>query len=186
MSAGQEKEEPRRGLRVPVRVLVGTVALVVALTTALVVALVVGDDATRRPAGQQQAAARAAAGAAAEDAAREAVVAMTTYDAATAQEDFAWVEEVGTPAFRDTFAPATADLVDLVTELGSSATGTVLASAGSVRDTGHVEVLLFVDQEITAPGSRPRLEEQRVRMQMVRSGGRWLVDEVDIDNLLTR
>lgn len=186
MSGVRHPRGTRHGLRVPVRVLVGTVAVVVALTTALVVALVVGDGTASRPGDQPQVAARAAAGTEAEQAAREAVVAMTTYDAATAEEDFAWAEQIGTPAFRETFAPATADLVDLVTQLGSSATGTVLASAATVRDTEHVEVLLFVDQEITAPGSPPRLEEQRVRMQMVRSEGRWLVDEVEIDNLLTR
>lgn len=174
------------GLRVPTRVLVVVVSVVVALATALVVASVLGDDEARRTAGSQRLAAEAAAGEAAEEAARRAVVAMTTYDAATVEEDFAWVEEVGTPAFRETFAPTTGDLVDLIAELGSSARGTVIASAATVRDPRDVEVLLFVDQEITAPGARPRLEEQRVRLQMVRSAGRWLVDRVEIDNLLTR
>lgn len=174
------------GLRMPTRVLVGVVALVVALVTAVVVAGLLGDDETRRAAGSQRLAAEARAAEAAEQAARRAVVAMTTYDAATVEEDFGWVEEVGTAAFRETFAPATGDLVDLIAELDSSAEGTVIASAATVRDPRDVEVLLFVDQEITAPGVRPRLEEQRVRMQMVREGGRWLVDEIEIDNLLTR
>ena len=52
-------------------------------------------------------------------------------------------------------------------------------------DETHVKVLLFVDQELKVPGkAKPRLEESRVIMQMVRQDGRWLVDDVQLLNLL--
>ena len=159
------------------------VVLSVALAAALVLVVQLRDDRTERADLEQ----RAAAGQAAERAAREAVTRMTTYDAATVEEDFSWVDEVGTERFRESFAATSADVVDLVAELGSSAEGTVVDAAATVEDADRVHVLLFVDQELTEPGQdERRLEESRVTMEMVRSGGEWLVDEVQIQNLLTR
>ena len=159
------------------------VVLSAALAAALVLVVQLRDDRTERAVLEQ----RAAAGQAAERAAREAVTRMTTYDAATVEEDFSWVDEVGTERFRESFAATSADVVDLVAELGSSAEGTVVDAAATVEDADRVHVLLFVDQELTEPGQdERRLEESRVTMEMVRSGGEWLVDEVQIQNLLTR
>lgn len=130
-------------------------------------------------------AAAGSAGPAAEDAARDAVTRMTTYDFRTVEEDFAWVEDAGTAEFQKTFTGASADAIELIRGLRSSAIGTVIDSAATVVDDRHVEVLLFVDQELKAAGKkRTELEESRVTMQMVREDDRWLVDEVELQNLL--
>jgi hypothetical protein len=57
-----------------------------------------------------------------------------------------------------------------------------------VKDTHHVTVLVFVDQAISNPGSgssgpQRGLDQPRVTMQMVKEGGRWLVDQVKISSL---
>ena len=57
-----------------------------------------------------------------------------------------------------------------------------------IPNADHVTVLIFVDQEISNPGtggSDPQkgLDQPRVTMKMVRQGGRWLVDEVNISSL---
>ena len=176
-----------RPTRSAVLVVALSVALAVALAAVVVVVVLLRADRAERADLEE----RAAAGEAAESAARAAVTRMTTYDAATVEEDFAWVDEIGTTRFRESFAATSDDVIDLVSELGSSAAGTVVDSAATVEDADRVRVLLFVDQELTEPGQdeRPdetRLEESRVAMEMVRSGDDWLVDEVQIQNLLTR
>ena len=61
----------------------------------------------------------------------------------------------------------------------------MIDSAATVVDDSQVKVLLFVDQELTVAGQQdPKLEESRVVMQMVRQDGRWLVDDVQLLNLL--
>ena len=126
-----------------------------------------------------------AAGAAAEMAARDAVTRMTTYDHSTVEEDFSWVDEAGTEKFQQTFSDASVDAIELIKGLRSSAVGTVIDSAATVRDDSHVKVLVFVDQELKGAGDAgTNLEESRVTMQMVLEGGRWLVDEVALQNLL--
>lgn len=122
---------------------------------------------------------------AAEEAARAAVTRMTTYDFRTVEKDFAWVEEAGTAEFQETFDSAARDAITMIKGLRSSAVGTVIDSAATVQDAKHVKVLLFVDQELMAEGqAEPVIEESRVTMHMVHQQGRWLVDQVALQNLL--
>ncbi len=110
---------------------------------------------------------------------------MTTYDHRSVEEDFSWVDDAGTEQFQQTFTAASADAIELIKGFKSSARGTVIDSAATVVDDDHVKVLLFVDQELKAPGQpEPKLEESRVIMQMVLEDGRWLVDDVQLLNLL--
>lgn len=163
---------PKRG-----RMRAVVIVLVLALVAALVALGLVLRDLRReqdlRKAGEQ-----------ADKAARAAVVAMTTYDYQSLDDDFGWVDSAGTAAFRKQYAEISAPIKKLVLELKAKATGTVIASAPKVDDADHVEVLLFVDQRITDPGdAKPSLDQPRVTMSMVRSDGRWLVDDVELKNL---
>jgi Mce-associated membrane protein len=134
---------------------------------------------------QAEHAPNASVASAAETAARDAVTRMTTYDHSSVDEDFGWVDDAGTAEFQQTFTEASADAIELIKGFKSSAHGTVIDSAATVVDDDHVKVLLFVDQELKAPGQpEPKLEESRVIMQMVREDGRWLVDDVQLLNLL--
>lgn len=184
------------------------VALAVALAAALVflVAVVLlwvdrDDVPASTPAGSErveegqaveageavEAATLLAAGSEAEAAARSAVEQMTTYDFATVEEDFTWVEEAGTEQFQTYFAGASQDAIAVIRSLRASARGTVVDAAPQVIDATHVKVLLFVDQEITARKQKgSKLDQPRVSMQMVRQDGRWLVDEVAVNDLLAQ
>lgn len=125
-----------------------------------------------------------AAGEDAEVAARSAVVAMTTYDYRTLDEDFAWVDDAGTDDFRKHYDEVSAPVKKLVTQMKATAEGSVIASAADVKDTDHVTVLLFVDQTLNNPGNAERgLDQPRVSMSMVRQDGRWLVDDIELNNL---
>lgn len=168
----------------------GTLLLMSLVALLVVVALwqTDGDEAGSENGDGSGAAALIAAGEEAEEAAREAVVAMTTYDHRTVEEDFAWVEDAGTEKFRDQYAEVSEPIKELVVKLEAKAVGTVVASAPDVEDEDHVTVLLFVDQEIFNPGTgstgpQRGLDQPRVTMEMVREDGEWLVDEVQLSSL---
>ncbi len=122
----------------------------------------------------------------AEQAARDTVVQMTTYSFRTVDDDFDWVDAAGTKKFQENFADAAKAAVAYVKTLKATAVGTVMDSAATAADADHVKVLLFVDQEIRSKGeSGSRLDQPRVTMQMVRQDGEWLVDEVQVNNLVS-
>lgn len=160
--------------------------LLLSLVALLVVTLLWRTD--QDDSGSSGSGALIAAGREAEAAARDAVVAMTTYDYRTIEDDFAWVEDAGTAKFRDQYAEVSAPIKELVVQLKAKAVGTVVASAPDVEDPDHVTVLLFVDQEIANPGTETTgpqrgLDQPRVTMEMVREDGEWLVDEVQLSTL---
>ena len=50
----------------------------------------------------------------------------------------------------------------------------------SIKDADHVVALLFIDQISTnAQRSSPRIDQNRVRLRMVHTGGKWLVEGLD-------
>jgi len=123
---------------------------------------------------------------AAEKVARDAVTRMTTYSYRSIEDDFAWVDEVGTERFQENFAGAVEDSVTYIKSLKAQAVGTVIDSSATAADADHVKVLLFVDQKIRSEQeTRPGLDQPRVTMQMVREDGEWLVDEVQLNTLVS-
>lgn len=164
-----------------------TLMLVAALGIALIAVVMLWRDRDELMDRVEQAedAPSSSVAAAAATAARDAVIRMTTYDHRTVDEDFSWVDDAGTEEFQQTFSAASTDAIELIKGFKSSAKGTVIDAAATVVNADHVKVLLFVDQELKAPGQpEPKLEESRVIMQMVLEGGRWLVDDVQLLNLL--
>ncbi|GAA1912541.1 hypothetical protein GCM10009815_04390 [Nocardioides marmoribigeumensis] len=108
-------------------------------------------------------------------------VSMTSYDYRTVDEDFAWIDQDGTSRFQKTFSESTKPIRQLITRTRATATGKVSDAAGTADDVDHVEVLLFVDQELRRAGdAKSSLDSNRVVMQMVHEGGRWLVDDVEL------
>jgi len=166
------------------RLLVGGLALaLVAALVAVVLLWLDRDDADERA---ESTAGLVDASVAAEQVARDAVTRMTTYSFQTVDEDFTWVEDVGTEKFQENFAGASKEAVALVKTLKATAVGTVIDSAATAADDDHVKVLLFVDQEIRSQGEKgTKLDQPRVTMQMVRQDGQWLVDEVRVNNLVS-
>lgn len=164
-----------------IRMLVGALAL--ALVAALVAVVLLWQDRDDADDRADSAAELVNATVAAEKAARETVTRMTTYSHRTAEDDFAWVEIAATDKFRETFDGAGA--VATVKELKASAEGTVVDSAANPADADHVKVLLFVDQKLRSQGMRGfKSEQTRLTVQMVRQDEKWLVDEMELTNLV--
>ena len=167
-------------------VVVGLASLLVMSLVALLVVVLLWQTGGSK--GEDQAVRYAAAGKAADRAARRAVVEMTSYSYKTVDQDFRWVDDAGTHKFQKQYAEVSKPIKTLVVQLRATAKGTVVASAPIVKDADHVTVLVFVDQAISNPGTggadpQRGLDQPRVTMQMVRQGGRWLVDEVKISSL---
>jgi Mce-associated membrane protein len=166
------------------RLLVGGLALtMIASLVALVLVWRDRDDAEDRA---DSAEALVEASVAAEKVARDAVTRMTTYSYRTIEEDFSWVDEVGTEKFQENFAGASEQAVTYITSVKAKAVGTVIDASATAADADHVKVLLFVDQRIRSEQeAEPGLDQPRITMQMVREDGEWLVDEVQLNNLVS-
>lgn len=155
----------------------GVVALVVLLVAAAVTAGLLAKQNADLRERQDVASAETAA---TKEASRIAV-SMTSYDYRSVEEDFAWIEKDGTDSFQDKFGESTKPIRQLIARTRATATGKVSDAAGNAEDVDHVEVLLFVDQQLErASDKQPTVDSNRVVMQMVREGGRWLVDDVEL------
>ena len=118
------------------------------------------------------------------EAARDRTTALTSYDYRTLEQDTAEVLETATGEFEEDFRSTTARLSGTFTTTQAVATGTVVgAGLESLRtpDDGPVTavVVVAVDQVIRTTGAAPRTERNRLRMQLVRPEGTWLVSDVE-------
>ncbi|WP_370289559.1 hypothetical protein [Nocardioides sp.] len=169
---------------------------VIALAAALVVALGVivwlalgqrseGEDLDAARATAEQFTARDDAGKAALDAARAVLVQITTYSYRDGEHEFAWLDQIADPALRQRLAPNVDQLKKAIVDGQVTAKGQVLDAAARPVSADQVEVLAFVDQAISDGGPAQdlgdvKVEEQRVSMTMKRTGGRWLVERLEL------
>lgn len=119
----------------------------------------------------------------AEDAARAALKRLTTYDYRSLDEDFSWIDEVGTDEFEERYADNVKALKKIAKAAKAVAKGEVVDSAFRADDKnpGEVVVLAFVDQVIRdAEHKGAKVEEQRVLVHMVEVDGEWKVDSFEI------
>jgi Mce-associated membrane protein len=161
---------PRRPIRVDLAMLVAlALLLVLAATAALLTVRARGEDQAER--------ARAEAQAAAE---RHAVT-LLSYDHRRLDRDFARAREVVTGPFADDYATTTERVVRPSAEEVKAVVTAEVASSAVVRaGENRAVVLLFVDQTTTSTRLEgPKVDLNRVRMTLVRSGGEWLVSGVD-------
>ncbi len=122
-------------------------------------------------------------GQAAEDAARQALKRLTTYDYRSLDEDFSWIDEIGTAAFEKRYADNVAALKKIARAAKAMAEGEVVDSAfrTNEKNPDQVVVLAFVDQVIRdAEHKGVKIEEQRVLVHMVVEDGDWKVDSFEI------
>lgn len=113
--------------------------------------------------------------------ARRSAVSMTSYDHATLDRDFAWVDTAATQSFAQGYRAANEPLRGVITDLEATARGSVSAAAATAVGPGEVTVVMFVDQQISnASDGSTRSDESRVVMSMVERDGRWLVDDVEL------
>lgn len=166
---------PRRILRRADALLLGALAVVVALAVA---AAVLGLLLMRQDRAEDRVElARTEALAAAE---RHAVT-LLSYDHRRLDRDFAAARKVLTGNFADDYAATTESVVrPTAEEVKAVVTAEVAASSVVRAGENRAVVLLFVDQTTTSTRlDGPRVDLNRVRMTLDRSGGQWLVSGVD-------
>jgi Mce-associated membrane protein len=152
-------------------VLLLAVALVVVLagTAGALVLKARGDDRVE----QARSAARAAA--------ERYAVTLLSYDHRHLDKDFAAAKKVLTGRFADDYASTTEKVVrPSATQVKAVVTAEVASSSVVRAGENRAVVLLFVDQTTTSTRLEgPRVDLNRVRMTLDRTGGQWLVSGVD-------
>ncbi len=164
---------PRRGAPWSVVVVALAVALV-SLGLALA-AFLLGDRATDR---EERARASAL------QAARERTTTLTSYDHRRLDEDFAAVLETATGDFKAEYEKTTMQLEEAFVQQRAVAVAEVVAAGLEESDVDGDGVdtavaVVAVDQVITTQGQPARTERNRLRMELVRPDGTWLVRKVE-------
>jgi Mce-associated membrane protein len=161
---------PRRpGRRDLVLLVALALVLVLAATAGLLLVRAEGADRVERARSEAQAAAEAHA------------VTLLSYDYRHLDRDFAKARKVLTGSFADDYATTTERVVRPSAEEVEAVVTAEVASSSVVRaEENRVVVLLFVDQTTTSTRlDGPKVDLNRVRLTMTRTGGEWLVSEVD-------
>ena len=79
------------------------------------------------------------------------------------------------------YAQSSSQLKKLLVESKAESKGKVVDSSIKSASADRVEVMLFVDQEVTnAMSAEPRVDRSRIVMTMQRLGGRWLAGKVEM------
>ena len=154
--------------------------MVVALAVAVVslgvalASLLLGDPAADRAERARESALQAA---------RERTTTLTSYDHRRLDEDFAAVLETATGEFKAEYEKTTMQLKSAFVQQRAVAVAEVVAAGleeadvdGEGDDTAVAVVA--VDQVIKTAGQPPRTERNRLRMELVRPDGTWLVTRV--------
>ena len=108
------------------------------------------------------------------------VATVLSYDYRQLDEDFDRALAVLTPRFRKSYLSTTAKGVRPLAEKYKAISSAQVTSAGLVEGTAdRVVVLVFVAQTATnSQLTAPRLDRSRIKTTLVRSGDRWLIDNL--------
>lgn len=113
-------------------------------------------------------------------AATEEVATVLSYDYRHLDQDFAKATAVLTPRFRKEYLATTAKGVQPLAEKYKAISSAQVTAAGLVSGgPDRAVVLVFVAQTATnSQLAQPRLDRSRIRTTLVRSGDRWLIDNL--------
>jgi Mce-associated membrane protein len=116
-------------------------------------------------------------------AARSSLATVLSYDYRHLNTDFADAETLLTANFRKKYVKTTASVVEPLAAKYRATTTAVIApgAAGAVTvSADRAVVLVFVNQTVTNSRlAAPRLDRSRIDVTLVRSGGRWLIDDLE-------
>ena len=154
----------------------GRGALLALLATVVVAALVVAAAGASRV---SAAAGRADRRSAVLAAARQQAVSFTTLDYRHLDRDLGRVLDGAAGDFRQQFRAGTDDLSALVTKNKAVSRGEVLDAGIVSDDADSARVLVVADSTVTnAAQQQPQQRHYRMQLDLVRSGGRWLVSDL--------
>jgi Mce-associated membrane protein len=122
--------------------------------------------------------------AAARDAAATAqsyAVTLTSIDSQHIDQNFTDVLNGATGDFKDMYSQSSTQLKALLVQNKAVSKGRVVDASIKSASADRVEVMLFVDQEVSNSASPdPRIDRSRILMTMQRVGGHWLAAKVEM------
>jgi Mce-associated membrane protein len=115
-------------------------------------------------------------------AARSYAADMASYNYQHLKQDFGKVLAESTPAFKQDFNQSTGPLETALNQYHASASGKVVAAGLISATSTRAVVLVFLNQTVdnTLGKGKPSTTEDRVEITLLRSGGRWLIDQVNL------
>ncbi|MBO0854219.1 MAG: hypothetical protein J2P18_10670 [Nocardia sp.] len=106
-------------------------------------------------------------------------VTLTSIDSQHIDENYKQVLDGATGDFKNMYAQSSGQLKQLLIDNKAVSQGKIVNAGIKSASKDKVEVMLFVDQQVTNSASpQPRLDRSRIVMTMQRVGDRWLVAEV--------
>ncbi|MEV4235510.1 hypothetical protein AB0J47_10060 [Nocardia sp. NPDC049737] len=108
-------------------------------------------------------------------------VTLTSIDSQNIDQNFAAVINGATGEFKDTYTQSSNQLKTLLVEHKAISKGRIVDSSIKSATKDRVQVMLFIDQEVTNSVSPdPRIDRSRMVMTMERVGDSWLASKVDL------
>jgi Mce-associated membrane protein len=114
-------------------------------------------------------------------AAKSYAVDLASYNYQHLDQDFGKVLAESTPAFKQNFTQSSQALKTAIVRYHGSASANVVGTGLASATTSRAVVLVFLNQTVdnTLQKSKPT-SESRVEITLLRSGGRWLIDQVSL------
>jgi len=106
---------------------------------------------------------------------------LASYNYKHLNQDFGKVLTESTPTFKESFSQSSEALKTTLTRYDASASAKVVAAGLVSATTSRAVVLVFLNQTVdnSIQKNKPTTES-RVEVTLLRSGGRWLVDQVSL------
>jgi Mce-associated membrane protein len=172
---GSERSRPRWPARArrsvalhPVTAIVGGIA--VALAVALILTLLALGNRNATDSARTSAI----------SAARTDAVKVAGYDYRHLDRDFAAVLADSTPSFRRSFLQASDALKTTLSRYHATAVAKVVSAGLVSATTSRAVVLVFLTQNIINSAQKATSDRSQIKLTLVQSGGRWLIDQVSL------
>ncbi len=109
-------------------------------------------------------------------------VELASYDYRHLDQDFGAVRQHSSPAFQASFSQSSSALASVLVKYHATANASVLSAGVVSATTSRVVALVFLEQTVTNSTQKTgsQKDQSRVEMTLIRSHGRWLIDQVKL------
>ncbi|SDI07934.1 Mce-associated membrane protein [Actinokineospora alba] len=106
---------------------------------------------------------------------------LASYDFTNLAGNFTTVTANSTEKFAQQYKQVSDNLTQLIVQMKATSKGSVTQLGVVESDADSAVLILFLDQAITNTNSpQPRVDRNRMRLSLVQSGDRWLIDDVQL------
>lgn len=106
---------------------------------------------------------------------------LASYDFNNLAGNFTTVTANSTEKFAQQYKQVSDNLTQLIVQMKATSKGSVTQLGVVESDADNAVLILFLDQTITNTNSpQPRVDRNRMRLSLLKSGDRWLIDDVQL------